>query len=255
LLSQGADRRQREYGAKLATELDKTLKSMHQGLQEADEMADCEDLKASLPRDQLNSKKLFAELDQVIRKRDPAETPAAAKFENFEHDLKSLLQRVSSDSDLLHERFPVEVTPQREVSAAATTRGVSDLNTQEEGSLLDDLKCNPFEELCPLLMENTDLLEERHRQHASQLAANMHEFLGGAQRRQQETAEFADRFIRGEGSDGHPLDQEHAAWRRNTLQMLQRDPTSKRKNPNKRGVGSGPHVHFRSASTGTLRRS
>jgi len=257
LLSQGGDRKQREYGSQLASELDRTLKTMRQGRHEAAEMAYCEDLKASLPRDQLSGKKLFAELDSVIQKRDPSETPLASRFDSFENEVKSLLQRVSSDSQLLHENFPVEVMQRREPSPPATPAGGSEANAQDMPSL-QDLKANPFEELCPLLLEKSDLLEDHHRQHASRLAANMEHFLGGAQRRQQEAAEFADRFIRGEGSDGHPLDQEHAAWRRNTLQILQRGPTTTKwkQPPVRRGMGPGPHVHFaRSQSTGSVRRS
>lgn len=255
LLSNSDDRKQLKFAQKLASDLESIQATLRRGIRDAEEKSNYEEMGPILKGDQLDSKKVFEEIDALSNVLVPhaQDAPnAASRFGSFEKDVRGLLNKVSSECELLSAKYPIEKRPQSEPRDTSDERSGSrrkdrELKAKDPKSLEDplddpplDAKMSPqlFQELAPLLASN----QEEFQQQINKLSASMTGFMKRAEKSHADTAEYVDRIMKGEGPEGHARDQEHAAWRRTTLLALKR-PVAAVQARQRRLVPGGPSQH------------
>eukprot|EP00405_Crypthecodinium_cohnii_P015694 CAMPEP_0206461324 /NCGR_PEP_ID=MMETSP0324_2-20121206/25293_1 /ASSEMBLY_ACC=CAM_ASM_000836 /TAXON_ID=2866 /ORGANISM="Crypthecodinium cohnii, Strain Seligo" /LENGTH=367 /DNA_ID=CAMNT_0053933223 /DNA_START=87 /DNA_END=1191 /DNA_ORIENTATION=- len=239
LLSVTEDKKQLRFAQKLAEELAAAVHDMRRNMREVEDMV-AEDAVTFLKAEDVDSKKLFAELVTITEVRTGGTVEANTRLNDFEKDVRGLLHRVASDSEALSAKFPIEPRGTGEedggdeaatILAAAEDKEKLPFRLQE---LLQEDGGSPPSKLAPRIFGELGPLVDQHGTHVkyvdqtSKLSTSLSTFLSGAQKNHTETVELVDRVMRGEGPDGHPRDQEHAAWRRTTLLALKRPAPSQK---------------------------
>lgn len=264
LLSESESGKHREFGSNLALDAEKALKKSVQRGQQVGLMAACDDLAVD-DWEEVDGKKapqLFAELDGFMQDRISGDASVGSRCKNFENDVQALLRKVANDSESLSNKFTIERQKQEQPESrdltSSLSRGLETESAARPKSRGLDIepratsKAELLEQL-GVMLNDEENLKDHHRAKASALTAKMNSVIGGTQRSHGETIEYVDRLLRGEdGDDAHPVDLEHAAWRKSTLQTLHRGPAP----PAKRGTQKGRRTLMASksgsSSTGML---
>lgn len=241
------DKDKRDKATNLTNDITKALQRTREKQREVERMANCDDLERPQPLDKQNAPRLLAQLDTFVQGGEAAglapDSPAGDQMKSFEKEVQGLLKKVSSESEALATKFPIEkMETEREderapSSPVAKDAAASQASPKAEDKVMQDHSF--FNELDSLI--ETDL-QEVHRAKTSDLVSRISATLGASQQALKHTHLSVERLLLGqleeshavteaerlvhdeEGENAHPLDQEHAAWRKNTLQVLKGKP-------------------------------